>query len=205
MKRPAKLAGWLIFGIVMSTVLFVLIASFFGWHFDVVPTTSMEPAFKPGGMVVTRPVEMRDIEVGAPILFRELQIAGEALICHRVIDIKEIDNELFFQSKGDASEYPDSDLVSSQNFIGKTILYLPHIGNIAYLTHLHETPIVLMGKRISVALLLILVICLIVIGAEIKNIWEWIAQPHVKRRQEIVRKRNRRLKAKRRREPALVH
>jgi len=188
----------------ISAVLFVPIASFFGWHFDVVPTTSMEPAFNRGGMVVTRPVGMGDIKVGDAILFREPYIEGEALICHRVIDIKEIDKELFFQTKGDANEYPDSDLVSSQNFVGKTVIHLPHVGNIAFRSHLHETPIVFMGKKISVALLLVVVIGLIVIGAELRNILEWIFTPHLKRRQEILKKRRGRLKVKRRRERALA-
>jgi signal peptidase len=164
----------------------------------------MEPAFNPGGMVVARPVEMEDIEVGDPILFRETYIGGEALICHRVIDIEAIDNQLFFQTKGDANEYPDSGLVSSQNFVGKTIFYVPHVGNIAFRSHLQETPIVFMGKKISIAALLILIIGLIVIGTELENMLEWIFTPHLKRRQEILNKRRGRLKVKRRRKRALA-
>lgn len=168
------------------------------------PTKSMEPAINPGGMVVTRPVGMGDIKVGDTILFTEPHIEKEARICHRVIDIKQIDSQLFFQTKGDANEYPDPDLVSPQNFIGKTIFYVPRVGNIAYLSHLHATPITFMGKKISVALLVILAIGLTVIGTELKNMWEWIFRPHVKRRQEILKKRNRGLKAKRRRERVLA-
>jgi len=178
----------------------MLTASSFGWHFDVVPTKSMEPAFNPGGMVVTRPAEMADIEVGDPILFREPHLDKEARICHRVIDIKQVNNELFFQTQGDANEYADPDLVTPQNFIGKTIFYLPRVGNIAYLFRLHETPITLMGKKISVALLIILAIGLTVIGMEFKSMWEWTFRPHIKRRQEKLKKRRERLvKAKRRR------
>lgn len=173
--------------------LFTLTASFWGWHFDVVPTESMEPAFSPGGMVVTRPAALKDIEVGDAILFREPLIEEEARICHRVIDIKEIDGQLFFQTKGDANEHPDSDLVSSQNFIGKTIFYIPHVGHISYLSHLHETPITLMGRNISIAFLLISAVGLTVIGTELKNMWEWISRPHVKRRQERLKTRNHRV------------
>lgn len=187
--RLVKWLGWLIFGVVMSAVLFMLTASFFGWHFDVVPTKSMEPAFNPGGMVVTRPVEMEDIKIGDPILFREPHIEEEARICHRVIDIKEIDSQLFFETKGDASEYPDLDLVSPQNFIGKTIFYIPGVGNIAYLSQLHRTPITVMGNNISLALLIILAVGLTVISMELNNMWEWTFRPHVKRRQELLKKR----------------
>jgi len=194
MRRLVKLAGWLIFGLVISVFLFILTASFWGWHFDVVPTKSMEPAFNPGGMVVTRPVEPEDIKVGDAILFREPYLEEEARICHRVIDIKEIDSQLFFQTKGDASEYPDPDLVTPQNFIGKTIFYMPRVGNIAYLSHLHEAPITLMGREISVALFLIVAIGMTVIGLELKNMWGWIFTPHVKRRQEILKRRKERRK-----------
>jgi len=194
-----KLAGWLIFGVVISAFLFILTASFFGWHFDVVPTRSMEPAFNPGGMVITRPAEMEDIEVGDAILFREPNIEAEARICHRVIDIEEVDGELFFQTKGDANEYADSGLVSRQSLVGKTIFYIPNVGKIAYLSRLQETPIAFMGKNISVAMLIILAIGLTVVGAEFKNMWEWISRPHVKRRREISKKRKERLAKRRRR------
>jgi len=195
MKKLMKWIGWLIAGAVISVFLFVVVASQFGWYFNVVMTKSMEPAFSPGGMIITRPVAMENINVGDPILFKKLGIGErEALICHRVIDIKEIDRELYFQTKGDAQERPDPDLVSSQNFLGKTIFYIPQIGNIAYQTHLPKTPITLMGKEISVAVLMIVVIGLILIGMEIKNVWEWMTNPYLKRRQEILKKRKERMK-----------
>jgi len=191
--------GWLTLGIVISAVLFVLTASFFGWRFDVVPTKSMEPAFNPGGMVVTRPAEIKDVKVGDAILFRIPGMEEEARIVHRVIDIKEIDSQLFFQTKGDANQYPDLDLVSSQNFIGKTIYYLPRVGNIAYLLRLHETAIVFMGKELSLGLLIIVAIGMTVIGLELNNMWGWIFTPHAKRRQEMLKKRKERLAKRKRR------
>ncbi|MBU2009865.1 MAG: signal peptidase I [Chloroflexi bacterium] len=195
----AKLAGWLIFGVVISAVLFMLSTSFLGWRFDMVPTGSMEPAFKPGGMVVTRPLEMEDIKIGDAILFSEPRIGKEARIAHRVIDIGEVDGQLFFQTKGDANEYADPDLVSPQDFIGKTILYLPRVGNIAYLSRLHETPITLMGKKVSVAMLLIVAIALAVIGAESRKMWEWTFRRELMRHREVVKKRKQRAARRRRR------
>jgi len=192
MKRLVKLACWIIFGVVISAFLFVVTASFFGWHFDVVPTKSMQPAFSPGGMVVTRPAELKDIKVGDAILFQEPATGG--FVCHRVIDIEEIDSQLFFQTKGDANEYPDSDPVSSQKFIGKTISYIPNVGKIAYLSRLHETAIIFMGRKISIAFLFIIVIGMIIVGLESNNIGEWIFTPHVKRRQELLKKRKQKRK-----------
>ena len=156
----------------------------------------MEPAINPGGMVITRPAEVEGIATGDIVLFKDLNV--EAYVCHRVIDIKELGGELYFQTKGDANEYPDSDLVSSQNFIGKTILYLPHVGNVAYLSRLHETPIIFLGTKLSIAQMLILAIGLTVVGLELKNICEWVLDPHSKRRQQVLKKRKQRhLKRKR--------
>jgi signal peptidase I len=177
----------------------MLTASFFGWRFDVVPTKSMAPAFNPGGMVVTRPAEPKDIKVGDTILFRQPHIEKEARICHRVIDIKKIDSQLFLQTKGDANEYPDPDLISSQELIGKTIFYVPRVGNVAYLSRLHETPVTLMGKKISVAFLLILAAGLIVIGTELRNMYQWIFSPDLRRRREILKKRKQRALRRKRR------
>jgi len=194
-----KLAGWLIFGVVILPVLFILTTSFFGWHFDVVPTKSMEPAFNPGGMVITRPVELEDITIGDPILFRMPGMEAEARIVHRVIEITQIDNQLFFRTKGDANEYPDLDLVSSQNFIGKTVLYVPNVGNIAYLSRLHETAITVMGRSFSLASLIILAVGLTVIGMEFNNIWEWTSGHKSERREEVLKKRKERLAMRKRR------
>ena len=189
MKRLMKWMGWLIIGLIISVFLSVIIFSQFGWYFNVIPTESMKPVFNPGGMVITRPAEIEEIKVGDPILFREPSIEKEALICHRVIDIKEIDKELYFQTKGDANEYPDSELVSSQNFAGKTIFYIPQIGKIAYSTQLHKAPVTIMGKEVSIAFLIILALGLILIASELRNIWGWMSNPYAKRRQEILKKK----------------
>lgn len=171
--------------------------SFFGWQFDVVPTKSMEPAFNAGGMVVARPAESQDIKIGDPILFKQTLAEEEALICHRVINIKQIHDQLFFQTKGDANKYPDPYLVPSQNMLGKVILYVPQVGNIAYLSYLHESPVVFMGKELSIALLLTVAMVLTVVSMEVNNMYQWVLMPESKRRQEILKKRNARLMKRR--------
>jgi len=192
-KRKKALAwvGWTIMGTVVSLFLFVAIASCFGWRFDVVTGKSMEPTFDVGGLVVTRPVEPKDVMIGDPILFKVPNV--EAFMCHRVVDIRETGNELFFQTKGDGRQYPDADLVSSQDLVGKAIFYVPHVANVAYLFRLHQTPVVFMGKPLSIAFLFVLATGSIIVGTELKNIWECIFRPHRKRRQEILKQRRDRL------------
>ena len=50
-----------------------------------------------------------------------------------------------------------------------------------------------MGKRISVALLIVIAVGLTVISMELVNIWEWMFRPHVQRRRDILKKRKERL------------
>jgi len=181
--RLLRWSGWMVAGIVMAAVLFIPATAPFGWRFDLVVTGSMEPAFDVGGLVVTRPVPSKDVAVGDPILFKEKD--AEAYICHRVIDIKEMNNEVFFQTKGDANEYPDPDLVSSQ--VSEVIFYVPHVGKVA--SYLNQTPIIFMGKELSVTILLVLALGLMAIGLELKNIWEWTFNRELKRHQEVLKKR----------------
>lgn len=181
--RLLRWTGWTVAGIVMATVLFIPATAPFGWRFDLVVTGSMVSAFDVGGLVITRPVLSDDVAVGDPILFREKD--AEAYICHRVIAIKEMNNELFFQTKGDANKYPDLDLVSSP--VSEVIFYVPHVGKVA--SYLNQTPITFMGKKLSVTILLVLVLALTAVGIELKNIWEWTFSRELKRHQEVLKKR----------------
>jgi len=193
MKKLIKWIGLVIVGMVILVFLFVITASQFGWRFDLMAGKSMEPTYDLGGMMVTRPAAMEEIKIGDPILFRELVVEEEDVFtCHRVIEIKEIDKELYFQTKGDANEYPDFEWVSSENFHGRAIFYIPQIGKIAYSTQLHKAPVTIMGKEISVAFLIIVALGLILIGTELRNIWGWMTNPYLKRRQEILKKRKER-------------
>jgi signal peptidase I len=191
--RLTKLVGWFLFGAVISIFLFIMTASVFGWHFDVVPTKSMEPVYNAGGMVVTRPAQSQEIKIGDPILFIQPVVAEKAFICHRVIGIQQIDGQLFFQTKGDANQYPDPDLVPAQNLIGRVAFYIPQVGNIAYLSRLYKTAISFMGQKISIASLSIFAIILVIVGMEVNNIYKWIFHPGLKRREEILKKRKQNL------------
>ncbi len=167
----------------------MITSSFLGWHFDVVLTKSMEPVYNAGGMVLSRPAGAHDIKIGDPVLVTQAIGEEKALICHRVIDIKNIDGQQFFQTKGDANPYADPDLVTVQNLVGKVVLYVPQVGNIAYLSRLYETPVSFMGKKISIASLSIIAIILVIVIMELNNMYKWVFEPALKRREEILKQR----------------
>ena len=180
-KSIAVPAAWVIMAIVIITSSFFFSASFLGWHFDVVQTGSMEPKMMPGGMVISHPITPEDIRVGDIILFQEPETG--APVCHRVIDIEENNGELFFQTKGDANAYTDTNPISRKDIIGKTTLYVPQVGKLAYLSHLYQ-PIVLGGVKVSLAVLITVALVLSIIFVESRNILEWLMNPTTKKYKE---------------------
>lgn len=64
-----------------------------------------------------------DIEAGDVISFR---VSDDMLVTHRAEKIT--DNGII--TKGDANNTEDPDLVTKDNYIGKTVFAIPHIGRI---------------------------------------------------------------------------
>jgi signal peptidase I len=196
MIRVLKGLGWLAFGAVVAIFVFMLTASAFGWHFDIIPTGSMKPIYNPGGMVISRPVNPAEIKVGDPIIFKDA--SSGAFICHRVVAIKQAGGQLLFQTKGDNNKAADANLVSSAQLAGKAIFYIPRIGNLAYFTRLNETPVALFGRHLSYATIITTSLCLLVILFESSNILKWLSNPHMMQYRERLKQRDE-LRAKRRR------
>lgn len=191
MKKLMEWLGWALLGILVLVVSFVLVASRHGWEFAAVLSGSMEPALGVGGLVVIKPAEAPGIETGDVISFRLPGI--DTPTCHRVIDTKEVDGKLFFQTKGDANEEPDLYLVSAQDVTGKAVFYAPYVGYLGYLAQFGRTPVALMGKRLPAAVLLILAMGLAFIGLTLKDTLEDIFRPSKRWRREMLKKRRQRL------------
>ena len=159
MKRAL---GWvvniiLIWLLVIIGALFLL-PQFSGWMFDAVLSGSMEPAFRVGGVIVSKPVEPGEISAGDIIVYR----SGETLITHRVVDVID-ESELSFITKGDANEDPDMSPVPASSVVGKVFFDLPYVG---YLAAFVKT-------RLGF-LLAILLPGLGIIGLELKSLWQGV-------------------------------
>jgi signal peptidase len=191
LKKLITWLGWAMTGMVVAAVSFVVAASYYGWEFDAVLSASMEPALGVGGLVVIQPNDAQDIKTGDVISFKLPGI--DTPICHRVIDIQEADGNRLFQTKGDANEEPDLNLVSVEDVTGKQVFYLPYVGYLGYLTDFGRTPVALMGKRLPAAVLLILAMGLAFIGLTLKDTLEDIYRPSKRWRRETLKKRRERL------------
>ena len=101
-----------------------------------VVSSSMEPTFYKGDLVVIKGVEPEDIKVGDIIVY--YNPFKHIPVVHRVIAVEEINGERFFYTKGDnnlTNPYPDQDPrimlappVSENNIKGKVVLWIPKVG-----------------------------------------------------------------------------
>ena len=128
MKKLNRVLGWIgiaILVIAVPLIVFMFIGPRFGWETHPVMSGSMEPALKVGGLIVTKPIKLRKIEVGDIITFK----TGEQKVTHRVTGIIEQEGKPWFQTKGDANEEPDPNFVSSnEEEMRKVVLHFSYLG-----------------------------------------------------------------------------
>ena len=90
-------------------------------------SNSMKPLYKRGDVVVFKKLdesELENIKVGQILIYN----SGNKNIAHRVIDRVEKDNTVFYQTKGDNNDNPDSKLVSTDQILGIYELHVKFIG-----------------------------------------------------------------------------
>ena len=136
MKKVAWYLALTIVVLLMVAAVFIYLAPHFGWRVNAVLSGCMEPELKVGSLVVTCPVEPETIVVGDIITFHPVSV-GENLITHRVIGIGH-SSPLYFETKGDANDDPDSFTVPARNLVGKICFHAPYWG---YATEFLKTPI----------------------------------------------------------------
>lgn len=91
----------------------------------VVLSGSMEPAIKTGSVVVVKPAD--SYQKGDIITFEDRETKTTS-VTHRIVEVKEKDGNKFFVTKGDANDAPDSNEVSQDQIVGKTLFSIPYIG-----------------------------------------------------------------------------
>jgi signal peptidase len=126
-KRAGKWALNIILGLVLCFVLFaVLIPSVFSGSLAIVRSSSMEPAMRLGALAVMVPVDPENVEVGDIIVF-EPPWDPDVIVSHRVIAIRQ-DDQLLFDTKGDATEDSDPYYVPAGSVHGRVLFSIPYLG-----------------------------------------------------------------------------
>lgn len=85
---------------------------------------SMEPAMVMGDIVIVKPIDAADVEVGDVIRFQYENIH----ILHRVIAIDDTDGQVTFTTKGDNNDDPDMNPVTPDQLEGKAVMTIPKVG-----------------------------------------------------------------------------
>lgn len=138
-KRVFKWITNIILGILILIVVLSMISSFqgrnnpnhipsvLGYKLMSVLTGSMRPALEPGDMIIAKEIDSKQIQVNDVITYW----IGNNLVTHRVVEIVNKDQELFFKTKGDANNVEDQALVPSNRIVGKLSFNIPKGGYIA--------------------------------------------------------------------------
>ena len=96
-------------------------------------TGSMRPAMPPGTLVVVRPVDPDDIDVGSVITFQP-RPDDPTVVTHRVVGIGfDATGQTAFRTQGDANDAPDGAMVRPVQVVGARWYSVPYLG---YLTDL---------------------------------------------------------------------
>lgn len=86
---------------------------------------SMEPTIKTGSVVVVKPEA--DYKIGDVITFGPYS-KTQVPTTHRIHDIKVVDGQPVYITKGDANNAPDSREVRKKDIVGKVLFSIPYIG-----------------------------------------------------------------------------
>lgn len=128
---PAPKSGSLSAGWVLLSVLIVFLLWFNSGLFGVRPTLisgiSMEPAIKPGDIVITREVTPGEVKQGDVVLFSD----GKRSILHRVIEIRNENGSQIFLTQGDNVDKMDEPWEAEQ-LKGKLVLVIPKLGWVSF-------------------------------------------------------------------------
>jgi len=117
-------------------------------------TSSMEPDFPPGSLVVVKPTDTRTINVGDVITY-QLKSGNATVVTHRVVAITATPNgDLRFHTQGDANNVPDPKLVLPEQIKGKLWYSAPQLGRITNLidnAERHAISVVVIGGLLAYA------------------------------------------------------
>jgi signal peptidase I len=86
---------------------------------------SMEPAIKTGSVVAVKPVA--DYKIGDVITFGPYS-KTKAPTSHRIYDIKVVNSQPVYITKGDANNAPDTREIKKSDIVGKVLFSLPYLG-----------------------------------------------------------------------------
>ncbi|MFH1457072.1 MAG: signal peptidase I [Patescibacteria group bacterium] len=108
--------------IIIFSLIVIFLVLFWDFKFLAVQSGSMRPEIKTGSVVVIRP--LLDYRIGDVITFN----GSEGSVTHRIYNIEEIDNNIFYTTKGDDNNRADRNKIRKDEVIGKVVFNIPYFG-----------------------------------------------------------------------------
>lgn len=107
------------------------IPTVFGYMVFVVTTDSMSPEICGGDVVVVKETDVTKLTEGDIITFYDPSEERAFVVTHRIHQVKnDAVGKLFFETKGDANNTADQELVPKEKVIGKLFRTIPKIGRL---------------------------------------------------------------------------
>jgi signal peptidase len=144
-------------GAALGAVLVAPIA--LGWRPFAVLSGSMAPTLRTGDEIVVRPVAPPTLRVGDIVTFNDAS-RGDALVTHRVRDVRVVGATVHVVTRGDANTGSERWSVPASGRVGRLAYRIPKLG---YVTGTAGTPL---GR-----ILFVVVPALLLGVAEIRRVW----------------------------------
>ncbi len=104
-----------------------VVPSIFGYKPFIVLSGSMETEIFRGDLIIVKDTNPKDLKINDVIAFRDVE---NTVTTHRIIDIIEKDEKIYFVTKGDNNSSQDQNLVELSDVEGLYITKITGLGNV---------------------------------------------------------------------------
>lgn len=155
-KYILKSISYIIIILVVAFAMMMVGVKLFGIQIYTVLSGSMEPEYKVGSLIYVVDTDIDSLKENDVITFK---ITDKVVATHRIVKIVNEENETKYRTQGDANDFVDENLVSTESIIGKPIFTIPYMGYVA--TFMQTSS----GRIFSCIVFAILMIVVIVIDS----------------------------------------
>ena len=97
----------------------------------IVESGSMKPEINSGDLIICKQIDSSQVKIDDVIAFFDPASNKSSVVTHRVVEIVNENGSLSFQTKGDANNVADTNLVPADNLVGIYQFRIPGAGSIA--------------------------------------------------------------------------
>ncbi len=135
---------------------------------------SMEPVIHTGDVIVVRPLAAGEMPAEGDIVTFRTREQTDMLVTHRIIGTVTVNGTVTaWVTRGDANDSPDQSMLQPQQVVGRYQWRIPYFGYVVSFLH----------QPLGIILAVVLP-GLVLIGVEIRRLWQLAAEAEAARRKE---------------------